>query len=195
MLQDKVAKQRLIIVSAPSGSGKSSFCNKALGQFPILIHSISHTTRHPRKGEAYGHPYFFITEEKFLQMIHKELFAEWAVVHSYYYGTSKQQLKDAWEQGRIVIMDIDVQGAKILKKQYSFAHTIFILPPSMEELEKRLRKRDGNTKFLELRLKNAKEEIKMAHLYDHQVINNEFDHSYQLFHNIIENIINKSSLV
>lgn len=179
----------LIIVSAPSGAGKSSFCRKALSEFPCLTHSISHTTRPPRFGEFHGHPYFFITEKEFLELIDKNFFAEWANVHSYYYGTSKEQLHQTWDKGQVVIMDIDVQGAAQLKKQYPHAHTIFILPPSIQELENRLQKRDGKTKSLKLRLKNAREEIKMADCYDYQIINDQFDHSYKQFRKIIEKII------
>ena len=178
----------LIIVSAPSGAGKSSFCSKALYEFPCLTHSISHTTRYPRSGESHGHPYFFVTEKEFLELIDKSFFAEWAKVHSYYYGTSKEQLNRAWNKGQVVIMDIDVQGAIQLKKQYPQAHTIFILPPSIQELRNRLQKRDGKTKSLELRLKNAKAEIKMADHYDYKIINDQFDCSYKQFHKIIEKI-------
>ena len=130
----------LIIVSAPSGAGKSSFCNKALKEFPTLIHSISYTTRTPRFRESNGDHYFFVEEKNFLNLIEKDFFAEWAKVHAHYYGTSKQQLNRAWEKGRIVIMDIDVQGASQLKQQYPLAHTIFILPPSIDELKKEITK-------------------------------------------------------
>ena len=179
----------LIIVSAPSGAGKSSFCNKALKEFPTLVHSISYTTRTPRFGESNGDHYFFITEKEFLNLIEKGFFAEWAKVHSHYYGTSKEQLSKAWKNGLTVIMDIDVQGASQLKKQYPLAHTIFILPPSIDELKKRLQKRDDKTDSLELRLKNAEEEMKLADQYKHQIINDNFDHSYASFRKIIESIV------
>ena len=182
----------LIIVSAPSGAGKSSLCNRALKEFPTLVHSISYTTRTPRPRESDGDHYFFITEQKFLSLIEKGFFAEWAKVHSHYYGTSKEQLESAWEKGQTVIMDIDVQGASQLKEQYPFAHTVFILPPSIDELKKRLQKRDAKTSFLNLRLKNAEEEMKMADQYDHQIINDNFETSYAQFRKIIEDIITSS---
>ena len=180
----------MIIVSAPSGAGKSSFCNQALKDFPLLMHSISHTTRPPRSGEVNGNPYFFVTEQQFQQLIHEDLFAEWAIVHSHCYGTSKEQLQRIWDDGKYVIMDIDVQGAEILKKQYPQAHTIFILPPSLKELEKRLQTRDnGQTKNLKIRLENAKKEMEMARHYKYQVINDQFDTSYQQFQKILDGIL------
>ena len=182
----------LIIVSAPSGAGKSSFCNRVLQEFPTLIHSISYTTRPPRPKESDGDHYFFVTKEKFLSLIKKGSFAEWAQVHSHYYGTSKEQLESAWKKGRIVIMDIDVQGASQLKKLYPLAHTIFILPPSMDELKKRLQKRDDKTDSLELRLKNAEEEMQLADTYKYQIINDNFEESYTQFRKIIEDIITSS---
>lgn len=182
----------LIIVSAPSGAGKSSFCNKALKEFPTLVHSISYTTRTARPRESNGDHYFFVTEKEFLNLIEKGFFAEWAKVHSHYYGTSKEQLSKAWEKGLTVIMDIDVQGASQLKKQYPLAHTIFILPPSIEELKKRLQKRDTKTDSLALRLKNAEEEMKMADQYKYKIVNDNFDHSYEKFRKIIKGIVASS---
>ncbi len=179
----------LIIVSAPSGAGKSSFCNKALSEFPTLVHSISYTTRIPRPNEANGDHYFFVTEKEFLNLIEKDFFAEWAKVHSHYYGTSKEQLNNAWKKGQTIIMDIDVQGASQLRKHYPFAHTIFILPPSIDELKKRLQKRDDKTDSLELRLKNAEKEMQLADQYKYQIVNDNFDDSYKEFRKIIEDIV------
>lgn len=185
-----MVKTPLIIVSAPSGSGKSSLCNKALEDFPgRLAFSISYTTRPPRSGETDGNPYFFVTNKRFQEMIQKKLFAEWAIVHSYHYGTSKEQLQKIWNAGKFVMMDIDIQGAEILKKQYPKAHTIFILPPTLQELEKRLRIRDGLAEHLEIRLKNAKKEMAMADQYDHQITNDEFEPSYEKFKSIILDIL------
>ena len=183
----------LIIVSAPSGAGKSSLCNRALKEFPTLVHSISYTTRTARPQEFDGDHYFFVKEKEFLNLIREGFFAEWAKVHSHYYGTSKKQLESTWKKGQTVIMDIDVQGASQLKEKYPFAHTIFILPPSIEELKKRLQKRDAETSFLNLRLKNAEEEMKMADQYDHQITNDNFETSYAKFHKIIESIITPSN--
>ena len=179
----------LIVVSAPSGAGKSSFCNKALNEFPNLVHSISYTTRTPRPRESNSDHYFFVTEKEFLNLIEKDFFAEWAKVHSHYYGTSKEQLSKAWEKGQTVIMDIDVQGASQLKEQYPLAHTIFILPPSINELKKRLQKRDDKTDSLELRLKNAEKEMQLANQYKYRIINDNFDDSYTSFRKIIEGIV------
>lgn len=179
----------MIIVSAPSGAGKSTLCSKALEDFSLLSPSISHTTRQPRSGEIDGNPYFFVTEDKFQQMIHEELFAEWAMVHTFYYGTSKAQIQRIWNRKKCVLMDIDVQGAKTLKKQYPKAHTIFILPPSLAELEKRLKIRGCETANLEMRLQNAKKEIDKACHYDHQITNDQLDTAYVQFRQTISQIL------
>ena len=179
----------MIIVSAPSGAGKSTLCNKALEDFPVLLSSISHTTREPRDGETDGDPYFFVTKKRFRQMIHEDLFAEWAMVHESYYGTSKAQIQSIWNRKKCVLMDIDVQGVQILKQQYPKAHTIFILPPSLAELEKRLKTRDCNTTNLDVRLQNAQKEINQADSYDHQITNDHLNRAYVKFQQIISQIL------
>ncbi|MCB0393611.1 MAG: guanylate kinase [Bdellovibrionales bacterium] len=182
----------LIIVSAPSGAGKSSLCNKALQEFPELVDSVSFTTRAPREGETNGNPYFFVSQAEFEKRINEDYFAEWAKVHEFYYGTPRYQIEDAFRNGKHLIMDIDVQGANSLKAKYPDCHTIFVLPPSIEELRRRLEARDsGKTQNLEIRLKNAEKECNQADRFDYSLVNRDFDKAYADFRKIIEIILNK----
>lgn len=183
-------KQRLIIVSAPSGAGKSTLCNRILQEKPELVDCITCTTRKPRPGESDGNPYFFIDEKEFLKRREEGFFAEWAIVHNNYYGTPINQLNDAWSNNRFVIMDVDVKGAQTLKSKFPDAKTIFILPPSLEELERRLLGRDsGQTNDISLRLRNAKLELEKANSFDYRVVNKELDSCYIEFKKIIEELL------
>jgi guanylate kinase len=184
-------KQLLIIVSAPSGGGKSTLCQKALREYPQLVHSISYTTRAPRPEEKGQAPYNYISDEKFRELIDQDYFAEWAKVHAHYYGTARNQLEAAWKKGQYVIMDIDVQGAASLKAQYQDAVSIFVLPPSIEALRQRIVNRNGGKepKDLELRLENAKMEMAEAKKFDYQIINEDLDQAYRDFKKVIENLM------
>lgn len=181
----------LIVVSAPSGAGKSSFCEKAVTDFPNhIVDSISCTTRAPREGEKDGQPYYFMSREKFLEFREKNYFIEWAEVYGNFYGTPKSQVDDARKNKKFLIMDVDVQGAKSFRKLYPDATFIFILPPSIDELRRRLEKRDkGKTGNLEVRLEAANREIAMAKDFDHQIVNDDFEKSYAQFKKIIEDLI------
>lgn len=180
----------LIIVSAPSGAGKSSLCDRAIKEFDELVDSVSYTTRQPREGESEGKPYHFVSREKFEALKKEDFFIEWAEVHDNFYGTPRHQLEDAWKRGQFLIMDIDVQGARSLKTLYPDSHSIFILPPSFEELERRLKARDeGRTQNLSLRLANARKEADEAATYDFQVTNDDFERAYSEFRKIIEKIV------
>lgn len=183
-------KPQLIIVSAPSGAGKSTLCSKALTEFPQLVDTITYTTRAMREGESEGCPYHFVSEAQFVNLREEGFFIEWAVVHGKYYGTPKHQLEDAWKIGKWIIMDVDVQGAETFKRLYPEAVTVFILPPSVDELRKRIIARDkGKTPDLELRLKNAEREIQQSSKFDFQVINDVFNESYKKFREIIQKTI------
>ena len=183
-------KKKLIIISAPSGAGKSSLCDKLLQEFPLLVDCITYTTRSKRPAESEGAPYHFVSKDKFLVLKDQGFFAEWAVVHDNYYGTPIDQIESAWKKGQIVIMDIDVQGAATLRAKYPFAQTIFILPPSIEELKVRLLGRDkGKTDDLNLRLDNAKKELLEAPKFNHRVTNADFNVAYAELKKIIEEII------
>lgn len=181
-------KTPLIVVSAPSGAGKSSFCRRAVEDFPDhLVEAISCTTRSPRQGESEGDPYFFLSRDDFKEKIKQGYFIEWAEVYGHLYGTPKSQVEEAEKKGKHVITDVDIQGSKSFRKLFPNATFVFILPPSLDELRRRLEKRDqGKTSNLKMRLEAAEREMFEARHYDHQVINDNFDQSYASFKKIIE---------
>ncbi|KAA0258209.1 guanylate kinase [Deferribacter autotrophicus] len=168
-----MSRGKLFVISAPSGAGKTSLCNKLLAKYPErLRYSISFTTREPRVGEVDGEDYFFISERKFKEMIDNEEFLEWAVVHGNYYGTSKQVIEKHLNDGYDVILDIDPQGARQIKNKFLDAVFIFIVAPSIKELKNRLiNRRTESMEKINLRLKNALEEIKFFKMYDYLIIN------------------------
>lgn len=183
-------KTRLIIVAAPSGAGKSSFVEKICKEDPRLLDIITFTTRSMRKGETEGNPYHFIAAEDFQNKIKEGFFVEWANVHTSFYGTSYQSIEDAWKQGRCGIMDIDIQGVVTFKSKFSDAKTIFILPPSIDELRRRITKRDGGVPAdIEVRMANAEKEIREASKFDYQIVNDDFEQSYAQFKKIIEELL------
>lgn len=183
-------KTNLIILAAPSGAGKSSFIEKICADNKVLFDTITYTTRAMRKGESQGVPYFFIQENEFLAKKDEGFFVEWARVHNHLYGTSRVQIEDAWKQGRCVIMDVDIQGAKTFKTLYPQSQSVFILPPSIEELRKRIIKRDGRIPpDIEIRMENAKKEMAEAPSYDYRIVNDHFESSYAEFKKIIENLL------
>jgi len=163
----------LFIVSAPSGAGKTTLCKELSGAEGLrLSHSVSHTTRKPRPDEREGDPYYFVTEEQFLMLRDAGGFVEWARVHGNYYGTSKAELDRLFSDGHNVILDIDTQGARKIKDSSTPGTFIFILPPSMEELERRLRGRNSNDEAdIRIRLERAVEEIREYGMYDHVIVN------------------------
>jgi guanylate kinase len=185
-------RTKLFIVSAPSGAGKSSLCEKAIQEFSNLDDIITYTTRSMRPNETQGNPYHFVTKEKFLELKSKGFFVEDAVVHTNFYGTPKGVFDEAWAKNRYLIMDVDIQGAETFRKIFPDAVFIFIQPPSFDELRKRLQKRDGvNSKDLELRLQNAKKEMEHAPRFEFQIVNDKFDKAYAEFKKIIEDVMQK----
>ena len=163
----------LFIVSAPSGGGKTTLCKKLLSVFHnSIVYSISVTTRPPRHGEKNGRDYWFISDKRFFDMRKRKLLAEWAKVHGHYYGTPAKFMDDAIASGKNVLLDLDIKGAMKLKEKYHDAVCIFVVPPSWIKLEERIRLRNQNSdKEIRRRLKNAREEMKFAPLYDHVIIN------------------------
>lgn len=182
-----MGKGRLIIISAPSGTGKTTVINKFLSQHPKMVHSISCTTRPMRSGEVNGRDYHFIDKKTFEKWISENKLAEWANVHNNMYGTPKEMLDNWLSEGRDVLLDIDVVGAANLKKLYKKnSISIFLLPPSEEELKKRLTMRATDSKEVQaLRLKNALEEIQHKDEYDYQVINDDLDRACKEIEEII----------
>lgn len=185
-----MSKIRIVLIAAPSGAGKNSFMERALADFPQLEDVITYTTREMRFGEVQGNPYHFVTKEDFDNKIEEGFFVEWSPVHDSLYGTSRKSLEDAWAQGKVAIMDIDVQGVEKVARVYKDAVSIFILPPSIAELKRRIVARDKKAPDnLELRLENAEKEIKMAHQFDYQLVNDDFEKSYQFFKKILEELL------
>ena len=174
MLNKNIGK--LIVFSAPSGTGKSSLIKEIISQSSGTIQlSVSATTRMPREGEVHGKDYFFITNEEFSDLKKKDSFVESANVYGHQYGTLKSFVEEKTTNGVDVILDIDVQGFDLIKDSIENSISIFIIPPSLAELEKRLKLRglDSN-EVIEKRLMNAKTELKYAKLYDYIVLNDEF---------------------
>lgn len=179
-------KGLLIVVSAPSGAGKTTLCKEISRALPNLQHSISYTTRRPRPNETDGVHYFFVTQEKFNKMIKDKEFAEWAVVHGNLYGTSKKQLSEMMDGGIDVILDIDSQGAMQIKENRGNGVFIYILPPSFDDLRRRLTERNSDaTNEIKKRLENAKKEIPYYKRYNYVIINDKFEKALEDLKSII----------
>lgn len=176
----------LFVVSAPSGAGKTSLCKAITDSLEQLTHSVSTTTRKPRPGEIDGRDYYFVSPERFQQMIDAGDFAEWAKVHDNLYGTSRRVLDDMVAKGIDVILDIDTQGAKQIQAKYDAAVYLFIMPPSLEILEERLRNRKSDQDAeIKKRMNRAREEIKDYTLYDYLIVNRDFDRALSELRSII----------
>ena len=162
----------LFIVSAPSGAGKTTLCRKLIEVVENLVYSISYTTREKRPGETEGVDYHFVSKAEFERLIAHEAMAEWACVYGKYYGTPKPAVEAILDKGQDLLVDVDVQGGAKLKQLYPEAVRIFVLPPSLEELERRLitRGRDDPDALVQ-RLAAAKKEIGKAAEYDYAVVN------------------------
>ncbi|MBP7492225.1 MAG: guanylate kinase [Rhodoferax sp.] len=166
----------LFVVAAPSGAGKSSLVKALLELDSHVQPSVSHTTRAPRGQEKHGREYFFVSEQEFSAMIEADAFVEWANVHNHRYGTSKKAIEDRMTQGADVILEIDFQGAVQIKKIFANAISVFILPPSWEELRSRLERRgEDSPEVIELRLENAALEVAQVNKFDFVIINELFD--------------------
>jgi len=162
----------IFVISAPSGTGKTTLVNRLLASVPRLAFSVSHTTRAPRKGERHDRDYFFVTPGKFRRMIDKGDLLEWASVFGNYYGTSWSRLRAAQRSGTDFLLDIDVQGHQQVKKLLPEAVSVFILPPSFEELERRLKKRHLDApEIIRKRLTVARREIAHWAEYDYLIVN------------------------
>ncbi|HEK85588.1 MAG: guanylate kinase [Candidatus Saccharicenans sp.] len=165
----------IYVVSGPSGCGKSTLIRELFNRLPGLQFSVSHTTRAKRPTEIDGREYYFINREKFQEMKEAGAFLEWAMVHNELYGTSWEEIKKKKDQGDL-ILDIDVQGARQVKKRIEKAVFIFVIPPSYPELEKRLKERKTDSpEAISLRLKNARKEIMESDIFDYLVINGQLE--------------------
>lgn len=162
----------LFVISAPSGAGKTTLCQELMNAFPDIKFSISCTTRDKRAGETDGVDYHFISEDKFRKMISEGAFAEWAEVHDKLYGTKIEDIRKATEEGHDIILDIDWQGARQIRERIGGGVYIFILPPSIEELERRLRERGKDSEeIIRKRINNAREELSHSSWYDYSITN------------------------
>jgi guanylate kinase len=176
----------LLIVSSPSGAGKTTLCSRLRNEFPDLRFSVSHTTRRPRPTEIDGREYHFIDVPTFEQMVRIGAFAEWARVHDYLYGTSLKEIELARTTARGVLFDIDYQGARQIKAAVPGAVGVFILPPSLAELERRLRGRGTEDEQTTLRrLKNAKGEIEHYGIFDYVIVNDEINRAYEQLRGVV----------
>jgi guanylate kinase len=168
----KGPKGSIFVISAPSGAGKTTICNKIIRRVPNIRQSVSFTTRGPRKGETDGVDYTFVGKKTFERMISRGEFIEWAEVHGNLYGTSKKRLEGLMRSGFDVMLDIDTQGAKQIKNSFGKGVFIFILPPSIRVLRERLQNRKSNTREdMERRLRRAAVEIKDYKMYDYVIVN------------------------
>jgi guanylate kinase len=170
----------LIVVSSPSGAGKTTLCHRLIDEFPDIVFSVSYTTRPMRRGEEEGVDYHFVDEATFSGMVEREEFAEWAEVHQHRYGTTVEAVRQALEGGRHVLFDIDYQGGRQLKAKFEReAVLVFVLPPSLEELEARLRKRATDApEVIERRLAKAHDELKQYGLYQYLIVNDDLPRAY-----------------
>jgi len=177
---DMKKKGMIIIVSAPSGAGKTSICDALIKNDKNIVYSVSTTTRKARTGEKNGREYFFVDDDTFKSMVKKNMFVEWAKVHDHFYGTSKKVLEDTINKGKDILLDIDVQGALKIKKQYKDVLMIFITTPTLKILKERLIKRNKDSlSVIKTRLNNAKKELTYLPKYDYLILNDKLDKSIE----------------
>jgi guanylate kinase len=175
----------VFVVSAPAGTGKTTLVKMLISEFPCVIRSISFTTRKPRPGEVPGIDYHFVTKEEFEKQIEQQDFLEYVKLYGEYYGTSRKWVREQQMQGKHVILVIDTQGGLQLKGKFP-ARFIFIKPPSMEVLRKRLTERKTeNEEVIEKRLSWASREIEDGRYYDYHIVNDDLKTSYQVLKSII----------
>lgn len=181
---------KTLLIIGPTAVGKSTLLERALKEFSSLCDIITYTTRKPRAGESEGNPYHFVSEEKFRALLKEDFFLEHAFVHGLLYGTPRDQVDRAHAEGKIAIMDIDVQGAKKMLKIFPQARTVFILPPSMDALSQRFKKRGVTSpEDLDKRLESAKVELAQAKDFQVSIINDDFESAYLELRKVIENLL------
>ncbi|MBW2203893.1 MAG: guanylate kinase [Deltaproteobacteria bacterium] len=167
---------QLFIISAPSGAGKSTILTAVKKRVSGLGYSISHTTRKPRGDERNGVDYHFVDDRTFTKMINEGAFVEWAKVYDNFYGTSSSNLQDQTSSGLDVLMDVDIQGGQNIKDRFPDSVLIFLLPPSLEELERRLRERGtDNEPVIRARMESAADDIKNCTWYDYIIVNDKLE--------------------
>lgn len=181
-----VNKGLLIVISGPSGAGKGTICRALLEKNPDIKLSVSCTTRNPRQNEVEGINYYFITKEKFKDMIEADEFLEYAEVYDNFYGTPKAKVESILNEGKDIILEIDIQGALKVKEKYPEGVFVFIMPPSMEELKNRIKKRGSETEeSLIKRFKSAFQEINYVANYNYVIVNDEVEKAVEKLEAII----------
>ncbi|NUN08919.1 MAG: guanylate kinase [Ignavibacteriaceae bacterium] len=187
-------KGKILIISAPSGSGKTTILKRVLAVTPEVVYSVSATTRKPRNNEVHGRDYYFIGEDEFVDGIKENKFIEWEKVYDYYYGTYKHVLFDVINSGKNVLLEIDVKGALNIKKQFPEAISVFIIPPDIKSLEERLRNRRTESESdLKKRLDLAVHELGEKDKFDYRIINVDLETAVKETHDLILKIINKEN--
>lgn len=170
---------KIFVISAPSGTGKTTIIKMLLDKIPDLVFSVSYTTRQRRSQEKDGVDYRFVSRETFERLACAGKFVEWEEVHGNLYGTAKDDIQKVISSGKDLLLDVDTRGAGNIKKRFPEAILIFLLPPSFDELKKRLKARDGESKEdFERRLKNAEGEYARRHEYDYQIVNDDLKEAF-----------------
>ncbi|MGA9292255.1 MAG: guanylate kinase [Ignavibacteriaceae bacterium] len=184
----------IIAISAPSGTGKTSIVKRIINEIPGLVFSVSATTRKKRENEKNGIDYFFISEAEFTEKIKKNEFVEWEKVYDYYYGTFKSVIEENISKGKSVILEVDVKGALSIKKIYPEADLIYVIPPSHDELTRRLKNRKTeNDTDLRKRLERAIMELSIKDKFDYFVVNKDLEKAISDTKSLINNILNKEN--
>jgi len=169
-----------MVVSAPSGTGKTSICRPLLREFPALRFSVSFTTRPPRRGEADGRDYHFVTPDAFREKIQAGDFVEWAENYGHLYGTSRGVIEEIRGRGEDILLDVEPRGARALKEIYPKGVFVFVLPPDLAELQRRLWKRgDGDEEVRRWRYQKARDEIQEVFWYDYIVVNDRLEQAIE----------------
>ena len=182
----------LVVVSGLSGAGKGTICKRLLEKYPDYVLSVSVTSRKPREGEEHGREYFFITKEEFEDRINQGKLLEFAQYVGNYYGTPKDWVEEQLNAGKDIVLEIELQGAFQVRKKIPEAVLIFVLPPDMEELKRRLVNRGTETmEEIERRIQRALEEMEFVPEYDYVIINEDVEKSVDMLHNIVRSEKNK----
>jgi guanylate kinase len=182
----------IFVITAPSGTGKTTIIRSILKIMPDVVYSISATTREKRPNEQDGVDYFFIDKETFQQRIDDQQFVEWEKVYDYFYGTPKSFVKKVISEGKSVLLEVEVKGALAIKKVYPGAVMIYLLPPSLEELEKRLRERKTESEMdFQKRIERAKMELSLKEKFDYFIVNNNLNTAILELKELIEKITNE----
>jgi guanylate kinase len=178
---------RLFVVSAPSGTGKTTLLERLQRELPGLIFSVSHTTRAPRRGEVDGRQYHFVSGQQFEQMIAEARFLEWAEVYGDLYGTARAEVERHLKAGLDVLCDLDAQGARAIREASADAVLVLVLPPSWTALERRLRRRGTETEAtIQKRLMLARQQLESYGIYRYAIVNDELEAAYQALQHVVQ---------